>query len=289
MDRITGGCGQGAAVGGGAGEARGCSETAGGCSLLAVDLGNTTTRLGVFLDDELLGTWELTTPAALTADEACSHICRALAMLGVEAPSETILASVVPSLTDSWRRALGRMCSGRTYVVGPGLKSGLSMRIDDPSEVGADRVADAVAARDAYGSPVVVVDLGTTTNIEVIDADGAFAGGVIAPGVALGARSLAAAAARLPVIELRAPAKVIGRNTRAAMQSGVVLGEVARIDGLLDAVMEELGHDAPVVVTGDGAAGLAPLLAHEVTVDDTLTLRGLYRIWAHGTPARARR
>ena len=163
------------------------------------------------------------------------------------------------------------------------------MRIDDPSEVGDDRVADAVAARDAYGSPVVVVDLGTTTNIEVIDGDGAFAGGVIAPGVALGARSLAAAAARLPVIELRAPASVIGRNTRAAMQSGVVLGEVARVDGLLDAVMAELGQEAPVAITGDGASGLAPLLAHAVVVDNTLTLRGLYRIWAHGAVPRSRK
>lgn len=259
------------------------------CDLLAVDVGNTTTRLGAFLDDCLLGTWELTTPAALTADEALSHISHALAMLGVAAPSEAILASVVPSLTDAWRAALGRGCEGRVYVVGPGLKSGLRMRCDDPSEVGADRVADAVAARDAYGSPVVVVDLGTTTNIEVVDADGAFAGGVIAPGIALGARSLAQAAARLPVIELRAPARVIGRNTRSAMQSGVVLGEVARVDGLLDAVMDELGQAAPVVITGDGALGLAPLLSHEVTVDDTLTLRGLHRIWVHGASPRARK
>lgn len=259
------------------------------CTLLAVDLGNTTTRLGAFLDEELLGTWDITTPAALTADEARSHISHALAMLGVATPSEAILASVVPSLTDAWRMALSRVCEGRVYVVGPGLKSGLRMRIDDPSEVGADRVADAVAARDAYGSPVVVVDLGTTTNIEVIDGDGAFVGGVIAPGVALGARSLAAAAARLPVIELRAPASVIGRNTRAAMQSGVVLGEVARIDGLLDAVMAELGQEAPVVITGDGASGLAPLLAHAVVVDNTLTLRGLYRIWAHGAAPRSRK
>ena len=118
------------------------------CTLLAVDLGNTTTRLGAFLDEELLGTWDITTPAALTADEARSHISHALAMLGVAAPSEAILASVVPSLTDAWRTALSRVCEGRVYVVGPGLKSGLRMRIDDPSEVGADRVADAVAARD---------------------------------------------------------------------------------------------------------------------------------------------
>ena len=161
------------------------------CTLLAVDLGNTTTRLGAFLDEELLGTWDITTPAALTADEAFSHISHALAILGVAAPSEAILASVVPSLDGRVAHgAVPRLRGGRVYVVGPGLKSGLRMRIDDPSEVGADRVADAVAARDAYGSPVVVVDLGTTTNIEVIDGGGAFAGGAIAPGVALGARSL---------------------------------------------------------------------------------------------------
>ena len=155
------------------------------------------------------------------------------------------------------------------------------MHYDDPAEVGADRVADVVAARDAYGSPVVVVDLGTTTNIEVVDADGAFLGGVIAPGVALGARSLAEAAARLPMIELRAPERAIGRNTRDAMRSGVVLGEVARIDGLLDAVTAELagGADAPVVLTGTGAAAMAALLRHKTSVDDTLTLRGLWLLW----------
>ena len=144
---------------------------------------------------------------------------------------------------------------------------------------GADRVADARAARDDYGAPVVVVDLGTTTNFEVMDAEGTFVGGIIAPGVALGARSLSAAAARLPMIELRAPAAVIGRNTRAAMQSGVVLGEVARIDGLLDAVMAELGEPATVVVTGDGAEAISALLRHDAQVDATLTLRGLWSLW----------
>ncbi len=255
-------------------------ETGWEAALLAVDVGNTTTRLGVFHDGEIAGTWELTTPACITADEAYAQVVRALEVLGVDAPRDAMLACVVPSLADAWYRALARACSNRVYVVGPGLKTGIRMRYDDPSEVGADRVADAVAARDSYGAPVLVVDLGTTTNIEVIDGSGAFAGGVIAPGVALGARSLAAAAARLPVIELRAPACVIGRNTRAAMQSGVVLGEVARIDGLLDAVMGELGEPAPVVVTGDGAESLASLLTHEVVVDDTLTLRGLHAIWA---------
>lgn len=248
-------------------------------NLLAVDVGNTRTRLGLFSGDELVGTWELTTHERLTADEARMQLAQVLALMGERLPDDAILACVVPMLTDVWRRALAGSCSGRAYVVGPGLKTGLRMRYDDPSEVGADRVADVVAARADYGAPVVVVDLGTTTNFEVVDADGAFAGGIIAPGLALGARSLSEAAARLPMIELRAPASVIGRNTRSAMQSGVVLGEVARIDGLLDALMGELGTDAPVIMTGDGADAMAALLRHEVTVDDALTLRGLHHIW----------
>ena len=186
---------------------------------------------------------------------------------------------MVPTLTDVWRRALTAACGTRPLVVGPGLKTGLKMRYDDPSEVGADRVADVRAAREDYGAPVVVVDLGTTTNFEVVDAEGTFVGGIIAPGVALGARSLSAAAARLPMIELRAPAAVIGRNTRAAMQSGVVFGEVARIDGLLEAIAGELGTQAPVVVTGDGAEAMAALLRHDARVDETLTLRGLWHLW----------
>lgn len=248
-------------------------------SLLAVDVGNTHTRLGIFSAGELVGTWELTTHERLTADEVRMQLAQVAALMGESLPNEAILASVVPVLTDVWHRALGASCPGRVYVVGPGLKTGVRMSYDDPSEVGADRMADVVAARADYGAPVVVVDLGTTTNFEVVDVEGAFAGGIIAPGVALGARSLAAAAARLPMVELRAPASVIGRNTRAAMQSGVVLGEVARIDGLLDAISGELGENAPVVVTGDGAEAMVALLRHEATVDDTLTLRGLREIW----------
>lgn len=260
-------------------QARGISEPSTASCLLAVDVGNTVTKFGVFAADELAGTWEVTTSERCTADEAWAQAARAIDMLGAPEPTSAILSCVVPSLAEVWRSALGKLCGTRPYVVGPGLKSGIRMRYDDPSEVGSDRVADAVAARETYGAPVVVVDLGTTTNIEVVDESGAFAGGIIAPGVALGARSLTAAAARLPMIELRAPERVIGRSTRSAMQSGVVLGEAARIDGLLDAVMGELGTDAPVVITGDGAAQVAALISHDVVVDETLTLRGLHHIW----------
>ena len=259
-------------------QAQGISEPSTASCLLAVDVGNTVTKFGVFAADELAGTWEVTTSERCTADEAWAQAACAIDMLGAPEPASAILSCVVPSLAEVWRSALGKLCGARPYVVGPGLKTGIRMRYDDPSEVGSDRVADAVAARETYGAPVVVVDLGTTTNIEVVDESGAFAGGIIAPGVALGARSLTAAAARLPMIELRAPERVIGRSTRSAMQSGVVFGEVARVDGLLDRVFAELGEEAPVVLTGSGAGRLAPLVSHTAVVDKTLTLRGLHQL-----------
>lgn len=267
--------------------------------VLTVDVGNTFTNLGLFEGDQLLGSYEATTPERCTADEAAEVARRALRSIAPNSPAAAagILACVVPALTDVWTRALGAVCGARALVVGPGLKSGLKMRYDDPAEVGADRVADAVAAREIFGAPCVVVNLGTTTNFEVLDASGAFAGGIIAPGVELGAESIAVAAARLPKIELRTPARVIGRNTREAMQSGIVLGEVARIDGLLDAVLAELAGaggaaagseagpaaaatgDVPIVVTGTNAPAMAALLKHEAQARPTLTLEGLNLIY----------
>ena len=253
--------------------------------VLTVDVGNTTTRFGLFAvetaaEPQPLGSCEFTTQQPLTCDEARIQVRQALTLLPEHAADGAILSCVVPTLTDAWRQALAASCRSRPLVVGPGLKTGVRMRYDDPSEVGPDRIADVVAARATYGAPAVVVDLGTTTNFEIIDNEGAFAGGIIAPGVALGARSLAQAAARLPMIELRAPSRVIGRNTRAAMQSGVVFGEVARIDGLLDGAIAEAGlTDPTIIVTGEGAGAIAALLRHDAVVDDALTLRGLALLW----------
>lgn len=264
--------------------------------VLVADVGNTHTTLGLFEGERLVGRRSLTTHRRLTADEALLRAREALADVeaaaagasradvpaahGVSPLDGAILSCVVPSLTDVWENALGRLAGRRALVVGPGLRTGLSMRYKDPSEVGPDRVADVVAAKAALGAPVVAVDLGTTTNVEVVDARGSFVGGIIAPGLRLSAAALSDAAARLPMIEVRAPRHVIGQTTREAMQAGVVLGEVARIDGLLDAVFGELGERPAVVLTGDDAAALAPLLAHEVRVEPDLTLRGLLEIWA---------
>lgn len=256
--------------------------------VLTVDVGNTMTHIGLFSVEgtgplagavELLGSCALTTRERITADEARIQLGQALSLMPRVKADGAVLSCVVPTLTSAWRDALAAACDVRVLTVGSGIKTGVRMSYDDPAEVGPDRIADAVAARATYGAPVVAIDLGTTTNFEVIDEQGAFAGGIIAPGVALGARALEQAAARLPVIELRAPKRVIGRSTRAAMQSGVVLGEAVRIDGLIDAIFSELGYEAPIALTGDGASSLAALLRHSVMVDDTLTLRGLALIW----------
>lgn len=281
-------------------------------TVLAVDVGNTATRFGLLLDGVLAASWEFTTRPAMTADEARLEIAnfffmlarderkggasaedagdgrsasfRALGTGGEEAhlasPDDAILSSVVPDLTDVWVRALAIECGRKPFVVGPGLKTGLKMHYNDPSEVGSDRVATLVAAREAYGYPLIVIDFGTTTNFDVLDSSGAFAGGVIAPGIALSARSLARAAARLPVIEIKVPASVIGKNTREAMQAGVVLGEVARIDGLVDAIWAELGCTTKVIATGAQASTVCALSEKIESADESLVLRGLGILYA---------
>lgn len=285
--------------------------------VLAVDVGNTVTCFGLFGAgakdrDEPLGTWELTTPDYLTADEARMQVAQVLGILASDVsasggagagnsvrkgeaadfarpPLGSILSCVVPSLVEPWRRALAVACQTRPYVVGPGIKTGIRMAFNDPSEVGPDRIADAVAARELLGAPAIAIDMGTTVNIEVIDAKGAFVGGVIAPGIALGARSLTDATARLPMIELEVPKRVIGKSTREAMLSGVVLGEGLRLDGLVSRIEGELGQSVPVVVTGDDCEAMARLMGHDATVDQTLTLRGLHMLYLTNVDERGRR
>ena len=249
-------------------------------TILAVDVANDLTRFGLFAGDVLEGVWEASTPGRLTTDEArqqarfvIDELCPGCV------PDGAILSCVVPSHTDTWASALTDVAASRALVVGPRLRCGVRMRQDDPAGVGADRVANVAAAKELTGAPAIVVSLGETTNLEVVDEDGAFAGGIITPGLMLGVRALADAAARLPMVEPHLPHAVIGRNTREAMQSGAVYGEVARIDGLLDMAMEELGYPASIVLAGRYAKVISPLLGREHSVDEVLTLRGLALIW----------
>lgn len=256
-------------------------EAAAPGGVLAVDVGNTTTVVGVFkvasapsADPSLR--WELTTPRNLTSDEAFLLLNQ---LFGNWRASGAILSCVVPTHVAAWQAALTRVGNARPFVVGPGLRTGLKMHYRDPAEIGPDRIADAVAIRERYQMPAVAIDFGTTMNIEVIDEQGAFVGGLIAPGLALGARALSKRTARLPVVEIEMPKEVIGRSTREAMLSGIVFGEVARIDGLLDRVFAEIASEATVVLTGDYAHEISRLISHEAAVDDTLTLRGLHQLY----------
>jgi type III pantothenate kinase len=275
--------------------------------LLAVNIGNLYTRFGLFedaLDGQPLAKWTITTPARITPDEARLAIdgfVRMTASGAVRgagtpegtaalpkvqngerpaAPADSILSSVVPTLTDSWVSACQRICGRRPLVVGPGLKSGIKLNFDNPAEVGADRIADMVAARDLYGAPLIVIDLGTATSIEVIDRSGAFAGGIIAPGMTVSAAAISSAAAKLNSTELKAPKQIIGKSTTDALRSGIVMGEVARIDGLVRMIHAELGYDAPVVISGHYAAELAALSTCDMTPAADLTLRGLSLLYA---------
>lgn len=273
-------------------------------TLLAADVGNAAVRLGLAREGQLVACWELAADPAVTEDEALGALAGFLraareglarpvdghdeeaVRAAAEAPEDAVLSSVVPALTHAWASALARLTGRRPLVVGPGVKTGLRVGYKDPGEVGADRIADLVAAREAHGAPVMVIDLGTATNVEVIDDEGAFAGGLIVPGMALGARALAAEAARLPEVEVRRPAELIGRSTAEAMRSGIVWGEVARLDGLASMVEDELGYEVPLVLSGEGAELLAELLSHRAVADPTLTLRGL--VILHGRNRRAR-
>lgn len=248
-------------------------------AVLAIDVANTATRLGVEREGEIVATWDSTTPASLTADEAAVVVRDFFDVRHVGFRiDEAIVSSVVPALTDAWVAAAAATSHRRPLIVGPGLKTGLRMSFDDPGEVGSDRIADMVAAKSLFAGPIIVVDLGTTTNFEVIDDAGAFAGGIIAPGLRLSLSALAAQAAKLTMIEVKAPRTVIGKNTRAAMQSGAVLGEIARIDGLIELIEGELGYSATVVMSGDDARALSALSRHDVRVVDDLTLRGLFAL-----------
>lgn len=251
-------------------------------TVLAVDVGNSDTNLGLFAEGELIATWTVTTAERMTADEVRLRVAGLFELLGRDGGSvscdDAVVASVVPGLTESWVVAARALTGRRPLVVGPGVKTGIKMRYNDPGELGADRVADLVAARAAYEAPFIVVDLGTTTNFEVVDRDGAFVGGIIAPGLKLSAKALAEAAAQLAMIDLKAPSSVVGKSTREAMQAGLVMGQVALIDGLIDMVQRELNCEADVIATGSDAAAIAALSQRIARTDEHLTLRGLSMI-----------
>lgn len=246
--------------------------------LLAVDVGNTQTVIGIYNGENLLNMWRLATRHETTSDEIRIKLIPLFKNAGVHAANidKAALASVVPQLTEAWRHAVLDFI-GCEMLLCNAETAGALFRADypNPQEIGADRIADAVAMREIYGAPSVVVDFGTATNIEVLDKSGMFVGGIIAPGLQTSAETLFSNASKLPAVTLCAPDNPIGKNTVSAMQSGIVLGEVDRVEGLLRRVFKQLGYNATVVATG----GLAPLIAQYTDMIDNvnpeLTLEGL--------------
>ena len=249
--------------------------------LLAIDIGNTDTTLGVFEGEELRATWHMATSIHRRGDEYGALLLNLLHQQGLDTSDikEIALCSVVPPLISTFDELFQRYFHISPLVVGAGVKTGVRIRMDNPREVGADRIVNAAAAHHLYGGPVIVTDLGTATTFDTVSKEGDYLGGAIAPGIITAAEALFTQAAMLPRVELTRPKRAIGTNTIAAMQSGIIFGYVGLIEGIVARIQQELGEKAKVVATG----GVAELIAKETAVIDVvnpdLTLVGLRLIY----------
>ena len=251
--------------------------------LLAVDVGNTQTVFGLYPGAELGDRWRIATEAHRTGDELGALLGDFLGDLS--RLDGICLSSTVPRLIREYEHVAERWAKARLLVLGPGVSTGIAIRYDDPREVGPDRIANAVAAKERFGAPVIVVDFGTSTNFDVVSPAGDYVGGVLAPGIETSMDALFARAARLVKVDYTEPETVIGKTTESALRSGLVYGFAGQVDGIAAAIRRELGVEAEVVATG----GLAELIApHSKTisrVEPFLTLDGLRLIWERNASA----
>ncbi len=253
--------------------------------LLVVDVGNTQTHFGTFQGDELVEHWRFATVRDSTADELGAALRNLLELRGVGLAdlAASIVSSTVPQLEPEWMGMAQRYLGHRMLTVGPGLKTGMAIRIDNPRELGADRLVNAVAAHARLGGPCISVDFGTAVNYDVVSAEGEYVGGVIAPGVEISLDALTARGAKLPRIDLIAPRSVIGKGTVDAIRAGIVFGFAAQVDGIVTRIREELGTPAPTVATGGLAGTVVPSTTTIDGVDDLLTLTGLRLLYEHNS------
>jgi type III pantothenate kinase len=245
--------------------------------LLAIDVGNTQTVFGLFQREELREQYRVGTSPTQTADELAVLLG---ALVDLETVEGAVLCSSVPQLVREYQGFAERRAGIELLVLGPGVSTGLPIRYDDPREVGPDRIANAVAARERHGAPSIVVDFGTSTNFDVVSAAGEFAGGVLAPGIEISMDALFTRAARLPTVPFVAPERVISQTTVAALQSGLVYGFAGQVDAIVDRIRDELGAPAaPVVATGGLSELITPHSRTITAIDPELTLQGLRLVW----------
>ena len=244
--------------------------------LLTVDVGNTQTVLGLYRGDALTEHWRISTEAERTGDELGVLLN---GLLDADDVDGICLSSTVPALVRAYEEFAERWAHAPLLVLGPGTRTGIAVRYDDPREVGPDRVANAVAARHRYGAPCIVVDFGTSTNFDVVSPAGEYVGGVLAPGIEVSMDALFARAARLFRVEFAEPPTVIGKTTAAALQSGLVYGFAGQVDAIVERIRGELGAPAQTVATGGLAELIAPHAATLDRVDQELTLEGLRLVW----------
>lgn len=250
---------------------------AAGSLLLVVDVGNTHTVLGVYRGPTLLGHWRVSSESQRTADEIGVLLRSLFELAGIDVAGihGIAMSTVVPGLTPAYQEVARDYFHRDPLVVGPGIRTGMPIQYEDPREVGADRIVNAVAGYAKYRTSLVIVDFGTATTFDYVSEDGAYLGGMIAPGLTISMEALFSRASKLPKVALERPPRVLGRNTLHAMQSGILFGYACLVDGLIDRLTEEVGGD-PVVL---GTGGLAPLIAAETKrithVEELLTLEGL--------------
>ena len=249
--------------------------------ILAIDMGNTNIEIGCLDDEKIYFTERVSTDRTKTELEYAVLLKTILELHGVQGKNMegAIISSVVPPLTKILRLAVKKVTDCDAFVVGAGVRTGLDIRVDNPAQVGADLIVDAVAAAEEYGYPCIVIDMGTATTISVIDGQKNFMGGMIIPGLQVSLDSLANRTSQLPHISLEAPKKVIGTNTVDCMKSGIIYSTAGSIDGAIERIEEELGETCTVVSTGGHARKIIPYCHHEILIDPHLLLKGLMTIY----------
>ena len=249
--------------------------------LLAIDMGNTNIVIGCIKEDKILFVERLSTDQSKTELEYAVGFKTVFELYGIKSDEikGAIISSVVPPLTGIIRKAVEKIIGIKPMVVGPGIKTGLNILMDNPKTVGADLIVDAVAGISEYGAPLVIVDMGTATTISVVDKDKNYVGGMIIPGIRVSMDSLVNRTSQLPRIGFDVPEKVVGTNTVDCMKSGIIHGNAAMLDGMVDRIEEELGYSVKVVATGGLAGVVIPNCKKEIIMDDSLLLKGLNIIY----------